>query len=43
MRPSLWLAGASGVDITNQTGVSTDFRGYTVVPFIAHTVKTRCR
>lgn len=27
--------GASGVDITNQTGVSTDFRGYTVVPFIS--------
>lgn len=27
--------GASGVDISNQTGVSTDFRGYTVVPFIS--------
>ncbi|WP_338564866.1 fimbria/pilus outer membrane usher protein [Erwinia sp. E_sp_W01_6] len=24
--------GASGVQITNQTGVKTDFRGYTVVP-----------
>ncbi|MFJ2973396.1 fimbria/pilus outer membrane usher protein [Kluyvera sp. NPDC087067] len=26
--------GASGVDISNQTGVSTDFRGYTIVPYI---------
>ncbi len=26
--------GATGVDISNQTGVSTDFRGYTIVPYI---------
>ncbi|MEO3989024.1 fimbria/pilus outer membrane usher protein [Pseudocitrobacter cyperus] len=27
--------GASGVNITNQTGVNTDFRGYTVVPYLS--------
>lgn len=27
--------GASGVSINNQTGVSTDFRGYTIVPYIS--------
>lgn len=26
--------GASGTHIANQTGVETDFRGYTVVPFV---------
>ncbi|EGK9462190.1 fimbrial biogenesis outer membrane usher protein, partial [Escherichia coli] len=27
--------GASGVNISNQTGVNTDFRGYTIVPYIS--------
>lgn len=27
--------GASGVNITNQTGVNTDFRGYTIVPYVS--------
>ncbi|ALR76374.1 fimbria/pilus outer membrane usher protein [[Enterobacter] lignolyticus] len=27
--------GASGVNIANQTGVSTDFRGYTLVPYVS--------
>ena len=26
--------GASGVDVLNQTGVSTDWRGYAVVPYL---------
>ncbi|MCV5004282.1 fimbria/pilus outer membrane usher protein, partial [Escherichia coli] len=26
--------GTHGTHITNQTGVETDFRGYTVVPFV---------
>lgn len=28
------VPGAGGVDISNQTGVRTDFRGYTIVPYI---------
>lgn len=27
--------GVSGVEVTNQTGVKTDFRGYTVVPYLS--------
>ncbi len=27
--------GVAGVDINNQTGVKTDFRGYTIVPYIS--------
>ncbi|WEF28110.1 fimbrial biogenesis outer membrane usher protein [Klebsiella aerogenes] len=33
--------GAGGVGVTNQTGVSTDFRGYAIVPYVSPYRKTQ--